>query len=73
MRGAMPSYTGVLRWYIMTNGDYIRNMTDEELAEFLSDWVEPCRLCMYKENGTCDNCYQGRFLWVQSKQDEKYF
>ena len=57
----------------MTNADKIRNMTDKELSEFLKDWVEPCYLCLYREKNTCDDCKQGRLLWLQSAYNEKYF
>ena len=57
----------------ITNADYIRSMNDGELAEFLKDWVEPCYLCAYRENNTCDDCQKGRLLWLQGKYDEKYF
>ena len=56
----------------ITNAEYIRSMNDEELAEFLENWVEPCYLCAYKNN-TCGDCKKGRLLWLQGEFDSKYF
>lgn len=42
-----------------TNGDRIRQMTDEELAEFL-DELSGCRLCDGYKRGICNNdCLNG--------------
>lgn len=56
----------------MTNADKIRNMSDEELAEFfdsrLSEVFEscPCETCNYGLN-CCDACY---LTWLQSEVRE---
>ena len=41
---------------VMTNAQHIRNMTDEELAKFLSDF-SACKICEYynKEFDRCDS------------------
>jgi hypothetical protein len=55
----------------MTNADKIRNMTDEELADFLFSYVEPCLLCAWK--GTvCSqgDCEDGRLAWLRKEQEE---
>ena len=45
----------------MTNGEYIRSMADEELAEVLI----LCRYCSLKENDNCDgNCHQHIKEWL---------
>ena len=40
----------------MTNGDRIRQMSNEELAKILRS----CQLCIYREGRTCSNeCKKG--------------
>lgn len=53
--GAISPYDGLL-WYLyeeevgpLTNADKIRSMTDEELAEFLTD-----------DGWSCNECYSGQ-------------
>lgn len=44
-----------------TNADRIRNMSDEELAEFLDDvGIPPCDCCCHNE---CESCWKD---WLQS-------
>ena len=59
---------------VMTNGDYIRSCTDEELAEILSGW-ERCYQCRSTNTGACTNgdCTQGRLAWLKEPYDEKKF
>lgn len=45
----------------LTNGDRIRHMTDEELAEFLNDVTDCCF-----SNNDCDNC-------PMKYSDEQYY
>ena len=53
---------------IHTNGDRIRNMTDEELAELFDEIDVSCNKCK-KHHAECDmECYEGYLLWL--KQDE---
>ena len=49
-----------------TNGDRIRAMSDEELAEFLGDWAQRHRAWMYDSQGEC-------LAWLQepAKNGEK--
>ena len=62
----------------MTNADRIRNMTDEELAEFLSKTVDDivsCDVCDEPTNkyGSCSgNCKNLYLKWLQAevKEDE---
>lgn len=55
-----------------TNADRIRNMSDEELADFLdsvgkdgisSQYIPPCNYCCHKE---CDICWKN---WLQSEAE----
>ena len=55
-----------------TNSDRIRNMSDEELADFLdsvgkdgisSQYIPPCDYCCHKE---CDICWK---KWLQSEAE----
>lgn len=56
-----------------TNADRIRNMTDEELAEFLCQY-EACPLCSHQTDSMCNskNCDEiGITLqWLQSEVKE---
>ena len=53
----------------MTNAEKIRRMTDEELADFLMCYVEPCNLCAWRKE--CDKhdggCEDGRLAWLQKE------
>ena len=57
----------------MTNADRIRDMTDEELAEFIEDVTgsyTPCRFCnpITKEDGHCNlACDDGVLNWVKAE------
>ena len=56
----------------MTNADKIRSMTDEQLADWIMRYVEPCSLCIYHRNGCApvgSGCEDGRLLWL--KQEHK--
>lgn len=54
----------------MTNGDRIRQMADEELADILSD---KCASCDY-QYGRCDSeyciCREGVLVWLKKEADE---
>ena len=50
----------------ITNGDRIRSMSDEELAEFLSD-ISHC--CEYAYSGVCFRCPH---TWCNSTDTEKW-
>lgn len=57
----------------MTNADRIRNMTDEELAEFLSKTVDDIVSCdgcdePINEYGSCSgNCKNPYLKWLQAE------
>lgn len=54
----------------MTNGDRIRQMTDEELAEFLNKYSD-CRLCDDYNGGICNSeCIKGHLAWLRKKVDK---
>lgn len=49
----------------MTNGEYIRSMSDEQLAEWLEIWFENiCCVCDYGK------CVEMRLKWLQQEHDE---
>lgn len=50
----------------MTNVDRIRNMSDEELSEFLKQYANsPCAFCIL-----CGiSCKEQTLKWLQSKSD----
>ncbi len=54
----------------MTNGERIRKMSDEELAEFLDDY-DDCEHCTAREE-TCNNgifCYEGVLDWLKQEAE----
>ena len=51
----------------MTNADCIRAMTDEQLADFLFDYVEPCHLCAFKKTCSEESCEAGRLAWLREQ------
>ena len=58
-----------LRRYVMppkTNADRIRAMTDEELAEFISDVSKAC------QDSYCGNCFRCKFPWCSSVDTETW-
>lgn len=55
----------------MTNGDKIRQMTDEELVESIG---LACKRCLYS-NGECDSgygegCITGNLEWLKQEASE---
>lgn len=55
---------------IRTNGDKIRAMTDEELAEFLNKYAG-CRLCDGYKRGICNSeCVKGFLAWLRKEVRE---
>lgn len=53
----------------MTNGDKIRAMTDEELAEWL-DLHGECNQCAYHPAQCNTDCNEGHFKWLRKEADE---
>lgn len=54
----------------MTNGEKIRNMSDEELAQFLCENCHSCRLCialLYCYDGNSD----GFINWLKYDSDKE--
>jgi len=59
----------------MTNADKIRSMTDEQLAEWIMRYVDPCALCAFRKRGSCGapqnkGCGMGRLEWVKREIKE---
>ena len=57
----------------MTNGDRIRQMTDEELREFLNDIADKCSMqdCKYcPMNGACDDVPISMRKWLKQEVSE---
>jgi hypothetical protein len=57
-----------------TNADAIREMSDEELAEFLLEKTS-CTVCSYGKDGICycgygKNCDDGVLQWLKSEAKE---
>lgn len=61
----------------MTNADHIRQMTDEQIAQFLNSIVTHCREescddnCPLADCCACDCDWQERWLKQEAKDDEK--
>ena len=52
----------------VTNGDRIRAMTDEELADFLLDARSICRMCRKRDEtcgGAFHECFEGIEEWLK--------
>jgi hypothetical protein len=60
----------------MTNADKIRSMNDEQLADWIMRYVEPCALCAYYKCGEgCSpppntDCETGRLEWLKQEHKE---
>ena len=58
----------------MTNADKIRSMNDEQLADWITQYVEPCSLCFYRQRNRCapknKSCNDGRLLWLKQEHKE---
>ena len=56
---------------VLTNGDRIRAMSDEELAEFIVDF-ELCDVCSKECNALIDNedCDQQLLKWLKQPAEE---
>lgn len=53
----------------MTNGDRIRQMTDEKLAEWL-DLHGECNQCAYHPSQCKTECNEGHLKWLRKEVDE---
>lgn len=54
----------------MTNGDKIRSMTDEELAEWLTDGHEQCDFCAKHLCDFDSDCVHGVLKWLKQEVSE---
>ena len=56
-----------------TNGDKIRAMTDEELADWLTDGHDKCDICKLCSFGACrieSECEKGVLEWLKQEVSE---
>lgn len=51
----------------LTNADFIRQMTDKELAEFLQ-WYMDCTDCPIKCDSKKDICYDKMLEWLKKEE-----
>lgn len=55
----------------MTNYEKIKNMTIEEMAEWLQDGINECNCCAYGLNFGCpDACIYGIKQWLEREIEE---
>ena len=57
----------------MTNADRIRQMTDEELADFLLETRAICKLCKKRDEvcgGAYHECFEGIEEWIKQEVSE---
>ena len=53
----------------MTNGDKIRKMSDEELAEFIDSHVPCFEFCMCDHYICKEKCKEGKEKWLKSEAE----
>lgn len=53
-----------------SNADRIRQMTDEELAEWITDGHDLCDLCQFSTCRPEFNCEQGVLQWLKQEVSE---
>lgn len=55
----------------MTNFEKIKNMSVEEMAEWLQEDINGCFCCIYGRDFTCPNtCLYGISKWLESEVEE---
>lgn len=57
---------------VMTNADRIRNMSDEEMAKFLSDCSD-CASCYLDEPSNCgtdETCAKAFLKWLKQPEED---
>jgi hypothetical protein len=58
----------------MTNGDYIRSLTDEQLADLFDEMCgayNPCRFCVTHKD-VCDyNCAPNVEIWLKQEHEDE--
>lgn len=57
------------RTKVRTNGDRIRKMTDEELAEFF-DKISDCQTCIDNPSECHVECIDSRSKWIKQEVSE---
>ncbi len=56
----------------MTNYEKIKNMSVEEMAEWLQEDISGCFCCIYGRDFTCPNtCIYGIKQWLEREVEEK--
>ena len=70
------THNAIDRWKPMTNADRIRNMTDEELAEFLVYTQSTIKNCMIgieecKHENTDKDCKDCFLEWLQAEVEDE--
>lgn len=56
----------------MTNYEKIKNMTIEEMAEWLDAHTTKCDICVYDEQSKClETCFYGIKKWLEREADEE--
>ena len=53
----------------MTNGDRVRKMSNEELAEFIRNKISTCHCCAFDDTSECFNnlCIEGIKAYLESE------
>ena len=54
----------------LTNADRIRQMTDEELADWITDGHDLCDLCQFSTCGPESVCEKGVLEWLKQEVSE---
>ena len=54
----------------MTKGDWIRSMTDEQLAEFLADIIDCWHCPTYQECTDVQGCDNALLAWLKQEHKE---
>lgn len=55
----------------MTNDDHIRKMTDEEIADWITDGHDLCDLCHFSTCRPEFECKQGVLEWLKQEVKQK--
>lgn len=59
----------VCRESIITNGDVIRHMSDEEMAEWITDGHEQCDFCACHTCDYASDCVKGVLQWLKKEAE----
>lgn len=55
----------------MTNGDYIRSMTDEQLSDFLADVIDCWHCPTYQECTDVQGCDKALLAWLKQEHEDE--